>query len=230
METTFDAGSAHDASDHSVAGQQETPKPQDIIFTYENLWEILRKEKDRFEIQKLSDTFYFDVLTYLREKHAMLEATKNKVDIFSADERQKLQLQIQNARRVLRELYERREKKIIDMTLNKSRTGSDLIDTSTLLPEERTLYDAMLHDLDSQRTKLLHNILSLKHPEIIFTSALIEEPAQKTRHVKFVQTIDQALIGPNLESYGPFNIDDAAYLPVDVAELLVAQGSATYLD
>ena len=223
METASD-----DRADHRIANQDVVPKENEILFTYEFLYETLRKEKDRFEIQKLPDAFYADSVGYLREKHAMLEDTKHKMDIFSADERLKLQTQIHSARQVLREIYERREKKIIDMSLNKSKTGSAIIDTTNLLPEERVLHDGVLASLDDNRAKIIHNVLSLTIPPVIATIH-VEIPAKKTRHIKFTQHIDP-LVGPNLETYGPFEQNDAAYLPHDIADILIAQGSAIALD
>ena len=38
-----------------------------------------------------------------------------------------------NAKRIIKDIYERREKKILNIALIKSRTKSDVIDTSSLL-------------------------------------------------------------------------------------------------
>ena len=44
---------------------------KDAIITYETLYEIVRLEKQRKELQKLDDTFFLNVVKYLEEKKAM---------------------------------------------------------------------------------------------------------------------------------------------------------------
>ena len=48
-----------------------------IKITLENLYDILRNEKKREELQKLEDSFFLDVATYVREKQAYLEQKKD---------------------------------------------------------------------------------------------------------------------------------------------------------
>ncbi|MCH8163514.1 MAG: hypothetical protein IIA99_05420 [Proteobacteria bacterium] len=48
-----------------------------------------------------------------------------KDDLFSHDENKKVEKQIENARRIIKEMYERREKKILNFALIKSRNRFD---------------------------------------------------------------------------------------------------------
>lgn len=202
--------------------------PKQIVLTYETLYEMLRREKERSELQKLPETFLLDTLSYLREKDALLQKTRHKADIFSADERRKLTLQIQNIRSIIREIYDRRERKIMEMALSKSRTGTNIIDTTPLLTEERAMHDIVVSELESQRRHTLHCILELREPDIPVAPVTVQT-TPTTRHVKFTQHVDE-FVGSQLEKYGPFNTDDSAYLPAEIADILVAQGSATFLD
>lgn len=70
-----------------------------IKVTYELIYEQLRKEQDRAEMQKLDPTFWSDVAVYLAEKQAQILSTMDKDDMFSAQERDKLMTQVRNARR-----------------------------------------------------------------------------------------------------------------------------------
>ncbi|MBW2990363.1 hypothetical protein KY348_01520 [Candidatus Woesearchaeota archaeon] len=132
----------------------------DIRITYETLFDLLRREKNREELQRLDNDFYEQVLAYLKEKR---EALSRKGDeLFVSAEREKLKIQFQNIRRIIKELYERREKKIINMAVSRARTGSDVIDTSSLLPSEKDFFDKQVGLLISYKDNVLDAILHLK--------------------------------------------------------------------
>jgi DNA replication initiation complex subunit (GINS family) len=98
---------------------------KEIALTYENLYEILRSEKYKPELQKLENTFYKDILNYLKEKKSILNSQQKKDSIFAKSEIEKTKKQIKNISKIIRELYEKREIKIIQLGLLGSRTKPD---------------------------------------------------------------------------------------------------------
>jgi DNA replication initiation complex subunit (GINS family) len=132
---------------------------------YTVLYDLVRNEKSREELQRLDENVLVGVLGFLREQDARLADTAARGDMFSTTEADQLRSQLMNARRLVRELYERRERKIIDLALNRSRTASDLIDTTNLLPHERPLFDMIVTSLDAYRRGILTRVLALKEPE-----------------------------------------------------------------
>ncbi len=104
--------------------------------TYEALFDILRKERNREELQKIQDNFYIDVLTYLAEKHALLEQLGSTEHYAATAEAEKARIQFQNVKKILKELYDRREKKLVMLAVNAVRTGTKTTDKSSFLPEE----------------------------------------------------------------------------------------------
>jgi DNA replication initiation complex subunit (GINS family) len=138
-----------------------------IKITLESLYDILRNEKKREELQLLEDTFFIDVLTYIRQKQAFLETKKENDDLFASGERDKLDYEIRSIKRILKEIYEKREKKIMDIALNRSRTGSDIIDTSSMLAEEKRFYETILKTLDQYRKGILLNLFKGELPSLI---------------------------------------------------------------
>jgi len=225
--------------------EESTDFQKEVAVTYETLYELLRREKSRDELQTLDAGFLLDVLGYLRDKQKILDDAERKQDMFSLDEREKTQVQIVNIRKIVRELYERREKKILDMALNKSRTKSNLIDTTTLLVHERYLFDSIVSVMDSFRGSVLHNILSLKEPSLTIDTSLpapaqmpaapqsYVQPLPETpplppaafKHVKFLQPVEQ-FVGQELELYGPFQPEQKEQLPSEIADILIEKGSA----
>ena len=219
---------------------------QEVVITYETLFEILRREKSREELQKLPDNFIEEVKKYLNDKK-QTTLSKND-DPFSEIEQEKTQRQISNLKKMLRELYERREKKIITMSLNKSRISNSVMETNVLLPEEKNLFEQLICVFDNARNEILLNLINaeqIKEKEIQEKkiepaaeqpqAAAAEEPRQKQdfqqaydlKTVKFVTDTNQ-FVGPNLEIYGPFSKEDTANLPLEVCNVLVNKNKAVF--
>src|SRR3989344_5023251 len=136
---------------------------QEVVITYETLFELLKREKERIELQKLEPTFFSDTISYIKEKKKILEA-KSDDSVFAGDERKKTEKQLENIFRILKELYERREKKIVTIALDKSRLKSNLIDTSSLLKEEKVLFDALNNIFNTYREAILFSVLNEEEP------------------------------------------------------------------
>lgn len=214
---------------------------KEIKITYETLYELMRREKGRDELQKLDESFYLDLLDYLKEKNNLLEEVKQKTDIFSTSQKEKIEIQMKNIKKLVRDLFEKRESKIITMGMNKSRTRSDIIDTSHLLKEEKLFYQVLIDHLFLFREGLLHNVLAF-NPPVSLTEKKIEAELRKSEEkkemgekkeeakpekklVRFLGSVDR-FVGEELETYGPFEEDDTAYLPVSLADVLMEKGKA----
>jgi DNA replication initiation complex subunit (GINS family) len=138
----------------------------EVKITYETLFDLLRREKSRNELQQLDDTFYHDVIAYLKEKKGTIRDEGNHPLLFSRGEQEKIKIQIGNIQKILRELYELREKKIINLAINKVKTESNLIDTSNLLPEETNFFNDSCRLLSRYREGILHHVILMESPEI----------------------------------------------------------------
>ena len=84
------------------------------MLTFETLFELLRKEKINPELQKVEDEFYNLTSQYLEEKHAVLKTEQSSDSIFSSDSKRTM-LQLENAKKIIKELYEKRENKIVNL-------------------------------------------------------------------------------------------------------------------
>ena len=129
---------------------------KEVNITYETLFEILKREKDMADLQKLDANFFENFVGYINEKKKMME---KEDPLFSYDEKKKVERQIDNAKRMVKEIYERREKKILNIALIKSRTKSNIIDTSSLLENEKRLLDDAERVLNHFRESIIHNVM-----------------------------------------------------------------------
>lgn len=130
----------------------------EIKITYETLFDLLRRERNREELQTLDETFFADVLAYMSEKKALLDQLHSSGEYISS-EGERAKIQFQNIKKILKELYDRREKKIVLLAVSAVKIGSDFVDKKSFLPEEKHLFDKLLHILSVFRTDILDNLL-----------------------------------------------------------------------
>ena len=202
------------------------------VITYDTLFDLLKREKERPDLQKLEPTFFNDFVFYLKQKIG------DKGEISAR--------QAENIKKIAREFYDRREKKIVSMALDKSRTKSNLVDTSSLLHEEKVIFESIVGLLDHFRRNIIECVLSEKDPLLNlhevnispkkkteekkdeeFKTAIEIQKSMKT--VRFVNAVPK-FVGTELEEYGPFQEEDIAKLPSEIAEVLISKGRAEIIN
>jgi len=203
----------------------------EINITYETLFEVLKREKDTSDLQRLETGFFNNFVDYLNEKKRLMEKDDT---LFSNDEKKKVERQIDNAKRLVKELYERREKKVMEIALIKSRTKSDVMDKSSFLEHEKGLFNELVDILDRLRNNVANNIISGNYPNgAVATNMtddakreIVERSAQPQNDTKLVRFLHPVLkfVGKELEEYGPFEEEHIANLPSEIAELLIEKG------
>ena len=188
-----------------------------VSITYDFIFEILMREKSREELQKLDGTFFKDLIHYVAEKKKTAET--QLTDAFSLEEKGRASRQLHNVSQMITELYDRREKKILNMSMVKSRTGADIVDTAPLIDEEKEFFDSIVERLDHYRNGILNRVLN-GHPA--------DEPKEAkngTKIVRFLHAVPK-FVGKELEVYGPYVEEDVAGLPVEIADVLIGKGRA----
>jgi len=213
----------------------------EINITYETLYELLRREKNREEIQELSPTFFDDLKDYLNSKKQMANSDSSAQ---SPEQVKKAQVQFENIKKILKELYEKRERKIINMALTGSRTASDILETEKLLGIEKSLYGDMKSIFDRYRKSVLLKIINGELPSAVDLCEGREDkepqetpsenqksvdeqkkPVKDTLMIRFLQPVPK-FVGKELETYGPFDKDDIVTLPTNIAQVLIRKERA----
>ena len=128
---------------------------KELTITYETLYELLRREKGREDIQELDADFILSVKQYLEDKRSMLHKDAGQQMLFSEEEQKKTLQQISNIIKLVRELYDRREKKIISLAINMSKTNSNAIKSDNLLHEEKVMFESIVDILNFNRANIL---------------------------------------------------------------------------
>ena len=202
------------------------------VITYENLYEIVHKEKSNESLQKIKDKFPEQIAQYLHTKIEVYKESKQK----KSPDLEKIRTQVLSVRRLVKSFYELRERKIANMAISKSRTKSNLDEEENLLDYEQKMLEDIKSNLDKYRKKVLLNLLNAKLP--YSTGSDKEENKEKTEEkpqqqekpilqeklenhmVRFLLDVPKFL-GKKKEIYGPFKPGDIANLDKDIVKILI---------
>ena len=230
----------------------------EVKITYETLFDLLRREKGRNELQELDADFLSDVKTYLNDKKNSLTSG----ELTSRAEKEKIEIQIKNASKIIKELYEIREKKIMNLAANKVRTAGSLINTGMMLDNEKLLFNDLTRLLKKHKFDSLDFIFTgtdFKPDEPLASSSSSNKSVSSStsgdyeRHsnsssskpkvetssnsssgsglvvkVKITSTLPK-FMGLDQKIYGPYSEGDAVDLPKKIAELLLNKNRAKLL-
>ncbi|MGV8150662.1 MAG: hypothetical protein ACP5NV_02960 [Candidatus Woesearchaeota archaeon] len=210
----------------------------DIAISYDLLFDMLRYEKSREELQALEKDFYAKVVDYIKQKDVILLNHNTP-----PSERELTRIQLTNIRKLLQELYDRREKKIISLALYCVKVGEN-INTNTLLEEEKIMFDNLVLLFGKYRSTIIDNVLNYKLPfaenmefsmpkkgnseinsKINDENPSFFEDPEKIISIRFTKPVPRFL-GPELETYGPFDVQDIASVPSKIASILIQKDRA----
>lgn len=209
--------------------------PSAANITYDKLFEVLRIERTDANLQKLSPTFFSDVRAYLQLKQDSIDKSRSSSDLFAAEHVETAQQQIRNATRILTDIYDRRERKIMNLALNKAKAASHPIDTSHLLVEEKALFTQIVSMLAAQRSLVQQlltssvvaqtaNAVPASLPITIAPVATAQSvdslPAAVDKKYEVIEEISE-FFGPDMQHYGPFAVGDQATFSDQIARILL---------
>ncbi len=203
----------------------------DINITFETLFEILRLEKNRIELQKIDDEFYTNVSLFIKEKEQVFSVDSN----VSSSEKELQSKQLMNIKKIFQNIYFRRIRKIMNMAMDANVSSDSVIEKGALLAAEKEFFgefDSMLktHKNDIMEVVLKGEFESDQSIEKSKENSVgISVPAETSKSseikVKFVKEVPK-FMGEDLEEYGPFAQDDITSVPKQLADILINKGSA----
>jgi DNA replication factor GINS len=164
------------------------------MLTYETIRECVKKEKESQKLVELPDNFFSDVRAYLENKEKMSEG---KEDMWELD----------NSRRMLQDLLDAREGKLVRLALVFVRAG---VTPGKIMPEEKEFFDSMVQGIRSFQ-EARRDALEGKREEMQTVAMITDVPR---------------FVGVNMKEYGPFRKGDMARVPKDNSQLLVSKGMA----
>ena len=185
------------------------------VITYETLREIQRDEKRSSKLYSLGKNFYSVVQDYLGRELPEDDISRNE---------------ILNARKILEDIHDRREKKIINYALAIARNNEKL-DVPEMTPEEHLLLEKLVETLKKYRGNIDNTSPSeaKEVPETEVVSAEekedLEDSETKLVQVKLLEELPQ-IVGADMEEYGPKSEGEVAEIPEENAKILIENKKA----
>ena len=127
-------------------------------FTYEDIYELFRNEQYSSDLQSLKVNDLKKIKKYFEEKNSETKNQDQSLNLFSTHNRAKIQVELSNATRIVKDLLERRERKVISRAVFNSRSDDSMRDTSNMLTVEEELYDKLIKLLRHSRKSFLETI------------------------------------------------------------------------
>jgi len=187
------------------------------IITYETIRNAHRAEKEE-ELQKLPLGFFESVRGWFSHKEKLKDTTSL--------------LEVENAKKLLEDVINRREKKIVLAALQ---TVRGQLPPSSLTDEERKFFDQLVNLLKIFRNEMnekFRNYSDIVEEKVEEAKKSIEalKPEEKIES-KFIKPNGKLLVktltdlprfvGGDMKSYGPLKIGDVIYVPEEIGKLLI---------
>ncbi len=183
------------------------------MLTYEEIYDIVRKEKYSEQLQVLPKNFISEVSNLLQEKKA--EASKES-DLF-ADNIAKSKKQLENTIALFKELILRRKKKLLTLVFVAAETGIMKRDFENMLEFERETFEKLVKAVEEGDKELARLLNGLKKEH------------ELKRMIMFNQDVEQ-FVDMMGNIIGPFVAGELANLDSKVSEILVSGGKAGFVD
>jgi len=178
---------------------------------YNELYEAWRQEKASQELQPLPKDFYVKLSDYLkkiREESRMLDGKTTKARLLMREE--------ENVREMVRELVALRHTKTVEAV-----SAGEGVHLDGLTREEERLVKDVAPSFESFQA-LLKEIMSGRLQRV--------SPEKPSKRVLRFLKETPAIIGADMNTYGPFQPQDVASLPAENAKILTKQGVAVEVE
>ena len=185
------------------------------MISYNDLYEILRKEKFSENLQSLPKSFVSDFSSYLEENKEQPSSSGN----LFLDNIAKSKKQLENSIAIFKELMLRRKKKLLNLVFVAAETGIMKRDYENMLNFEKEMFDKFVkafEEGDKELTKIFHGESGTGLKD-------------SNRMVIFNQNVEQFVDMSGI-SVGPFAAGELANLSNEVSAILVSGGKAKFVD
>ena len=183
------------------------------MLTYNDLYDLLRKEKYSETLQSIDRGFINEFSEYLK---TLRKESSFEGDLFSnsAGDSKK---QLENSIALFKGLILRRKKKLLQLVFVAAETGIMKRDYENMFEFEKKMFDNLVKALEAG-DKELSQILNGK-----------QESSVENKMIIFNETVEQ-FVDMEGKVVGPFNKGDVANLDAKVCDILISGKRAIYVD
>lgn len=187
------------------------------LISYETIRNAHRAEKEE-ELQRLQEGFFESVRNWFSHKEKLKDTTSL--------------LEVENAKKLLEDIVNRRERKIVLAALG---TVRGQMPPASLTDDERRFFDQIVNSLKAFKNDISDRYRSFDG----IAEDKLDEARKSLETLKPENTIEKTFIKPNgkllvkalvdlprfvgsdMESYGPMKTGDAIYVPEEVGKQMI---------
>jgi len=184
------------------------------MLSYNEIYELLRKEKYSETLQPIDKNFLSDFINYLSELRGKVNADNDSFYEGISDTKK----QLENSISLFKGLILRRKKKLLNLVFVAAETGIMKRDYENMFDFERKMFDNLaraFEEGDKELSEIMNNRL--------------EKSEVGHKMVIFNEDIEQ-FVDMNGKIVGPFGKGELVNLDQNVCEVLVAGKKAVYVD
>ncbi|MBU0530663.1 MAG: hypothetical protein KKC05_03225, partial [Nanoarchaeota archaeon] len=161
-----------------------------MLLSYDAILRIVNQEKSEKKLLQLPENFFTDVKTYVENKSKMMDKKEG--------------WELESARRLVQDLLEIRERKILILALYNVRSG---VSSDNFTSEEKKFFDILVENIKTFRNE---------------RKIIVEGRPEKKELVVIIDDLDE-FVGIDMKTYGPFRRGDLVHLPEENAKLLLGK-------
>jgi len=168
--------------------------------SYEQVFDILRREKSREDLQEIDKNFYTDLFAIIKEQEAWIRSKQVQQALATDPEFDKKRIELKNFNRIISELIDRRMKKIMLLALSRTRIASTIINIDSFSKEEEFFFENCVKLLRSFRANLsgtssysedkTPNLISFEFQEKMQNSKLKLSEFSEPKDINSDKTVD----------------------------------------
>lgn len=167
--------------------------PEETI-TFELIRKIQREEQRSPKLSRIPDDFYKAVLAYIQQKRQIAKEDRRNV------------LEVKSIERLVEDIFDRRERKVVNAAVNAARTN---IQPENMAEEEKDFFDLVATSIRQRRETSLRKMFAV-------------EKGEQAGLIVFKDEVPE-FVGSDMKNYGPFKKGDIAKLPDENMKIFLDQ-------
>lgn len=184
------------------------------MINYNDLYELLRKEKYSEILQQLPKDFLDEMAVYLQDKKDQSISQEEIFQEFAF----KSKKQLENSIAIFKELMLRRKKKLLNLIFVATETGIMKRDYENMLAFEKEIFDTLVKTFEESDKEMMKFLQGRK-----------ESDRDEYKMVMFQQNVEK-FVDMSGKIIGPFSAGELANLDADVSSILVSGGKAKFVE
>lgn len=183
------------------------------MLIYQDIYDVLRKEKYNEVLQKLPKDFFVQLAAYLAEKKEQVSKDSN---LFSESIKM-ARKQLDNTISIIREIIDIRQRKVLSLAFTAAKTGVSKKDTENLTEHEKKLFEVVVKELEENESFIRNNLDGQ------------EKKSLKNILIRFKEDVP-AFIDQEGNELGPFKRGDIVNLTKEIVEILLEENKVAKLE